>query len=127
MKIKKVIFFNHPIFKDREFHFENENGDAYDTIVLAGENGAGKSSLLRFLNDMELLFSTNLPGNPDQYQIDTYEFYEKTKISIVFSYRNYKSVTLTSTPIIYGYYTQGNQSAKRTVTASFKSYADDVN
>lgn len=50
MKIKKVKWKNHPVLGDLEIDFINPiNGEAYSTIILAGENGTGKTSILSSL------------------------------------------------------------------------------
>jgi len=46
MKIRKVKFERHPIFGDLELDFTDKSGKVIDTIILAGENGVGKSVLL---------------------------------------------------------------------------------
>ena len=43
MKIKKIELRNHSFFGNQEFVFAKNNGDVYDNIVLAGENGSGKT------------------------------------------------------------------------------------
>ena len=45
-KIRKVKFENHPILKDLELDFCDSNGKAVDTVIIAGENGCGKSTIL---------------------------------------------------------------------------------
>ncbi|MBR1795703.1 hypothetical protein IJ765_00365 [Candidatus Saccharibacteria bacterium] len=47
-KIISIEFINHPIFKTTVFDFTNGKGVA-DTIVFAGENGAGKTRLVEEL------------------------------------------------------------------------------
>ena len=49
MKIKSIKFKNHPILKNLELDFCDANGNAADTVIIAGENGTGKSSLLNYL------------------------------------------------------------------------------
>lgn len=49
MKIKKIELQNHSFFGNREFVFAKNNGDVYDNIVLAGENGSGKTQLLNII------------------------------------------------------------------------------
>jgi len=49
MKIKKIELKNHSFFGNREFIFTNGNGDVYDNVVLAGENGSGKTQLLNII------------------------------------------------------------------------------
>jgi len=46
MYIKSIKFFEHEIYKNMEFNFCDENGQPFETIILAGENGTGKSTLL---------------------------------------------------------------------------------
>jgi len=50
MKFRKIEFINHPILGDVKFDFTDTKGRTVDTIILAGENGCGKSLLLSFLN-----------------------------------------------------------------------------
>ena len=49
MKIKKIELQNHSFFGNQEFIFTNNSGDVYDNIVLAGENGSGKTQLLNII------------------------------------------------------------------------------
>ena len=51
MKFRKVEFKNHPILGNAAFDFTDAGGQTVDTIILAGENGCGKSYLLNFLNN----------------------------------------------------------------------------
>jgi predicted ATPase len=46
MKISAISFENHPILGSIYFNFCDENENAIDTIIIAGENGTGKSILL---------------------------------------------------------------------------------
>lgn len=48
-KIKQVSFVNHPLFGDATFDFTIEQHQPADSIVLAGENGSGKTRLLEEL------------------------------------------------------------------------------
>ncbi|MEK9538021.1 ATP-binding protein [Pantoea agglomerans] len=55
MKIRKVKWKSHPVLGDLELSFINRsNNKAYNTVLLAGENGTGKSTILEeissFLN-----------------------------------------------------------------------------
>lgn len=58
MYIKSLKFFDHEIYKDLEFNFCNEDGKPFETIILAGENGTGKSTLLNIIFDF---FSSPIP------------------------------------------------------------------
>lgn len=48
-RIKRIKFRNHPILKNLELDFCDTNGNAVDTVIFAGENGTGKSSILNYL------------------------------------------------------------------------------
>ena len=45
-KIRKIKFQNHPILKNLELDFCDINGNPVDTVIIAGENGTGKSTIL---------------------------------------------------------------------------------
>jgi len=69
MKIKKVKWNNHPIIGNLEIDFINPtNGEPYETIILAGENGTGKTTILETI-------STFLNTGP-------FEFFEFIEYSI---------------------------------------------
>ena len=55
MKIKKIKLENNIFFGDTTFDFTNENGEIMDTIILAGENGSGKTQLLNLLYEFSTL------------------------------------------------------------------------
>lgn len=50
MKYRKITFKQHPILGNVSFDFTDAQGSTVDTIIIAGENGCGKSLLLSFLN-----------------------------------------------------------------------------
>lgn len=51
MKIRKIKYKNHPCLKDLELNLVNpDTKSPYDTIVFAGENGTGKTTILSTLN-----------------------------------------------------------------------------
>lgn len=52
MKIVSVKYANHPILGNLELNFENsDTNQPYSTILLAGENGVGKSTILKTINE----------------------------------------------------------------------------
>lgn len=55
MKIKKIKLENNNFFGNTTFDFTNENGEIMDTIILAGENGNGKTQLLNLLYEFSTL------------------------------------------------------------------------
>lgn len=51
MKIKKIKWLNHPVLENLEIDFTNSlTGEPYETIVFAGENGTGKTTILECLS-----------------------------------------------------------------------------
>ncbi len=48
-KIKSVQFQNHPILKNLKVDFCDPDGNIVDTVIIAGENGTGKSTLINEL------------------------------------------------------------------------------
>lgn len=52
MKIRKIILENNTFFGNQEFSFEDNLGNIYNNIVLAGENGNGKTQLLNIIYDL---------------------------------------------------------------------------
>ena len=55
MKIKKIKLENNPFFGACEFDFTNNQGLIMDNIVLAGENGCGKTQLLNIIYSFSTL------------------------------------------------------------------------
>lgn len=43
--IRKVLFVNHPILKNLSLDFCDLDGNAVGTVILAGENGVGESTV----------------------------------------------------------------------------------
>lgn len=48
-KIRKITFKNHPILKNLSLNFCDLNNHAVDTVIFAGNNGTGKSTILNEL------------------------------------------------------------------------------
>ncbi len=51
MKIRVVKWKDHPVLKDLYLDFTSPSGSIYKTIIIAGENGTGKSSVLEHLSE----------------------------------------------------------------------------
>ena len=49
MKIRKLHIKNYKIFDDLSLDFIDDKGNTLDLIVLGGENGCGKTTLLEFI------------------------------------------------------------------------------
>ena len=70
MKIRKVKWANHPILGNLELNFINPTTNkSYSTIVLAGENGTGKTTILETLNTF-LSIGSFEPFNAIEYEIE---------------------------------------------------------
>ena len=52
MKIKSIKFTNHPILGNLLLDFCDLSGNPVDTVIIAGENGTGKSTLLNEIYDI---------------------------------------------------------------------------
>ena len=59
MKIRKIEFINHQIFGNIKLDFTDKNGKAVNTIIIAGENGVGKSLLLNTIFEFSNLNIVN--------------------------------------------------------------------
>lgn len=82
MKIKKLVVKNYKVFDHLELDFTDKNGQVLDTIVLAGLNGSGKTTVLELLRDL-------IDGNTPQYLRENTEF----KLEILFAKRNFVNHT----------------------------------
>lgn len=54
MRIKKIELENHPILGNLKLDFTDGNGECVDTVIFAGENGTGKTSVLDLLFDFSI-------------------------------------------------------------------------
>lgn len=52
LRVREVSFKNHPILGDLSLNFCRDDGCAASTVILAGENGVGKSAIMEALYDM---------------------------------------------------------------------------
>jgi predicted ATP-binding protein involved in virulence len=72
MKIRKIHLKNYKVFDDILLDFTDKNGKTLDTIVLAGVNGCGKTTLLEFIAS---LFDNTYPylNGSKPYNKEAYE------------------------------------------------------
>jgi len=79
MKIRKLKFNNHFLFDDLELDFTDKKGNTLNTIIIAGENGVGKSLILNTLYNINTFlgfYNTSWTGTLKiEYELD-----EKEKI-----------------------------------------------
>ena len=59
MKILKIELHNNLFFKDTTFDFCDEKGKPFNNVVIAGENGSGKTQFLNLIYDLSL-FDPNM-------------------------------------------------------------------
>ena len=86
-KIRKVKFQEHPILKNLELDFCGKDGKAFDTIIFAGENGTGKSFLLKTIADIFIFLD-----KAQQYKRKPKFRYEKFLVIYNLNENEYKSV-----------------------------------
>jgi predicted ATPase len=63
MKIRKITFKDNPFFGDLMLDFTDANGKTINTIIIAGENGVGKSLLLNYIFEFSNLTLTDEKSN----------------------------------------------------------------
>lgn len=51
-RIRKINFINHPVLGNLDLNFCDNRGKSVDTVIIAGENGCGKSTLIKELYDI---------------------------------------------------------------------------
>lgn len=74
MKIRKVKWENHPILGNLELDFvDPATNRPYSTIVLAGENGTGKTTILETLNTF-LSIGSFEPFNAIEYEVEEKQY-----------------------------------------------------
>lgn len=67
-KVRKIKFFDHPILKNMEFSFVGMDGKAVDTVIFAGENGCGKSTIIDELYNA--VAGQTPASNITEYEVD---------------------------------------------------------
>ena len=73
IRIKSIEFFNHKIFGNKKFDF-TINGNSVNNVIIAGENGVGKTKLLEELNNISTKvfnsYNLNYPTKLQEVVID---------------------------------------------------------
>ena len=96
-KILSVSFANHPVLGNLELDFCDDLGNPADTVLIAGENGTGKSSILdalygiasrsrRFVSDMVIVYQLD-DGSALRVEYDNF-IYGKIVDSVVAHFDN---------------------------------------
>jgi predicted ATPase len=63
MKIRSLRLENHPVLGNLHLEFTNKNGKTVNTVIIAGENGVGKSILLNTIFEFSTLTLDNSKRN----------------------------------------------------------------
>jgi len=67
MKIKKIKINSYKVLQNFEINFTDKDGNILDTVVIAGVNGSGKTTILELIQNS---FSTNFKFNNNDDYID---------------------------------------------------------
>lgn len=70
IKIKYIKFYNHQIFGTQTFDFTIDGVNAVNNIIIAGENGSGKT---KFLEELYNISNTTFHNNISDYSKKTHE------------------------------------------------------
>ena len=120
MKIAKIKWKGHPILGDLELDFTNKEGIPYDTIIFAGENGTGKTTVLTSISDF--LNGYSIDFEYIEYQIDN-EIYRAIPPTQK-SYYGYYNLLLPDKTIIEvnsGKNRNGNSSSNPSIDEDFRN------
>ena len=120
MKIAKIKWKGHPILGDLELDFTNKGGVPYDTIIFAGENGTGKTTVLTSISDF--LNGYSIDFEYIEYQIDN-EIYRAIPPTQK-SYYGYYNLLLPDKTIIEvnsGKNRNGNSSSNPSIDEDFRN------
>jgi len=87
MRIRKIVLEHHPILGSLTLDFTDEEGQTVDTIILAGENGTGKTCILDLIYEFSIF---NLSGDKrDETRMFEVEFSDR-EVSIFQANHNYQ-------------------------------------
>ena len=81
MKIKILETYDHPVLGNLKLDFTNEKGEVSDTVIFAGDNGCGKTTILNILADFT---NPGIKQNPSGNHIN-YLYSGKIHFCIVLS------------------------------------------
>ncbi len=68
-KIRKISFKNHPVLQNLNLDFCDSSGKAVNTVIFAGENGTGKSTIIDSL--FRVVSRQNYPSVTIEFETDT--------------------------------------------------------
>lgn len=83
IRVRKLKLSNHPVLGNLELDFTDSSNKAVDTVIIAGNNGIGKSSLVELLYQIMAHKYHDMPCYVDSIEVEydseirTYKFYAK--------------------------------------------------
>jgi len=81
IRVRKIKLSNHPVLGNLELDFTDSSNKAVDTVIIAGNNGIGKSSLVELLYQIVTRKYHGMPCYVDSIEVEvnteikTYKFY----------------------------------------------------
>lgn len=81
IRVRKIKLSNHPVLGNLELDFTDSSNQAVDTVIIAGNNGIGKSSLVELLYQLVTRKYHDMPCYVDSIEVEvnaeikTYKFY----------------------------------------------------
>ncbi len=97
MRVLSIETENHDFFGNTKFDFTDANGNSVDTIIIAGENGSGKTQLLKSLyrlakihyyvrgEDVNFIFRETVVGELDHHLLEYFQSMDWGKLKESFS------------------------------------------
>ncbi|MDB9954276.1 AAA family ATPase [Flavobacteriaceae bacterium] len=87
MRFRKITLKNHPILTNLELDFTDEENKSVETLILAGENGTGKTSVLDLLYEFSMIQLSQ--EKRDEHRLFEIELSPK-ELEIISKNENYK-------------------------------------
>lgn len=121
MKIKKIKIHSYKVLQNFEINFTDKDGNILDTVVIAGVNGSGKTTILELIQNS---FSTNFKFNNNDDYID---FIEKNARKLVYLrvFDNPKEFVISKIKDFLDYIREKNEDL--TIKESNKKLKDEIN
>lgn len=70
IRVRKLKLSNHPVLGNLELDFTDSSNKAVDTVIIAGNNGIGKSSLVELLYQIMAHKYHDMPCYVDSIEVD---------------------------------------------------------
>ena len=70
IRVRKIKLSNHPVLGNLELDFTDSSNQAVDTVIIAGNNGIGKSSLVELLYQIVTRKYHGMPCYVDSIEVE---------------------------------------------------------